>query len=292
MVQGGLVMKKWKRQLSDYLDRIKFLRIFAITLLMAGAVIGFWFLYYGGYLTGNFDSPDKDKAKEIQPFITGLVVPFLTLGSTLLVFDNLRAATKQNFSNNFLKLIDQHHKLVDSISTDVPGISTEESPSKGRAFFDDLAYRIVIDYTWLSPGEHIYDNLPIKPSTDIEVGDSTGEEKLVKIYDYYFHVYQSDLGHYFRNLYNIIRYAERSVSKKIQRQHVKMLRAQLSNYEILLLAYNALHEYGAKFHRLIEKFELLKNLNTEERLPANWEKRIVDLQILKDNYPHFKKHHS
>ena len=230
--------------------------------------------------------------KEIQPFITGLVVPFLTLGSTLLVFDNLRAATKQNFSNNFLKLVDQHHKLVDNVSTNVLDISTEDKPSKGRAFFDDIAYRITIDYNWLPVNSTTVNGLSINPNSDIEVGESTGKEKLIKIYDYYFHLYQSDLGHYFRNLYNIIRYAERSVSKKAQHQHVKMLRAQLSNYEILLLAYNGLHEYGEKFHRLIEKFELLKNLNTEEGLPANWEKRIVDLQILKNNYPHFKKHHS
>lgn len=266
-------------------------RILAISLLITGALLALWFLNYGGYLTGDFMSPDGEKAKEIHPFFTGLVVPLLTLGSTLLVFENLRNTSRQNFSNNFLKLVDQHHKLVDNISTDVLDISTEDKPSKGRAFFDDLAYRIVIDYTWLMPGAPVGDNLPIKPNTDIEAGDSTGKEKLIIIYDYYFHVYQSDLGHYFRNLYNIIRYAERSVSKKVQRQHVKMLRAQLSNYEILLLAYNGLHEYGEKFHRLIEKFELLKNLNTEKSLPANWEKRIVDLQILKDSYPHFKKYH-
>ncbi len=67
-----------------------------------------------------------------------------------------------------------------------------------------------------------------------------------------------------------------------------MLRAQLSNYEILLLAYNGLHPYGKKFHRLIEKYELLKNLNTEERVPIGWERRIIDLKILKDSYPSFK----
>lgn len=284
-------MKISKRQCSDFFQRIMYLRIIAIALLVSGTLVGLWFLYYGGYFNGSFNSPDKDKAKEIQPFITGLVVPFLTLGSTLLIFDNLRTATKQNFSNNFLKLIDQHHKLVDNISTEVYGITTEKKPSKGRAFFDDLAFRITLDYDYLPVNETSNSNLPQKPNADIKVGDSTGKEKLVKIYDYYFHVCQSDLSHYFRNLYQIIRYAERSVSRKVQRQHIKMLRAQLSNYEILLLAYNGLHTYGEKFHRLIEKFELLKNLNTEENLPPNWEKRIVDVQILRDSYPHFLKHH-
>jgi hypothetical protein len=267
-------------------------RIVAVVLLITGFLLALWFLYYGGYLTGEFSNPDKDKAKEIRPFITGLVLPLLTLGSTLLVFENLRNTSKQNFSNNFLKLVDQHHKLVDNISTDIEDISSEEKPSKARAFFDDLAHRISIDYQWLPAGSTRVSGISMQPNSDIDVEDSTGREKLIKIYDYYFHVYQSDLGHYFRNLYNIIRYAEKSVSLSMQRQHVKMLRAQLSNYEILLLAYNGMHQYGEKFHRLIEKFELLKNLNTEERVPTRWEKRIVDLEILKENYPHFKKLHT
>lgn len=269
------------------------LRISALIMLVSGALLAMWFLYYGGYFNGNMLKPDIEKAKEIQPFITGLVVPLLTLGSTLLVFENLRTATKQNFSNNFLKLIDQHHKLVDNINTVVLDISSDEKPSKARSFFDDLAFRITIDFNFLPiiPGS-TKSNLPIKPNPDIDVEETVGKEKLLRIYDYYFHVFQSDLSHYFRNLYNIIRYAERSASVIEQKRHVKMLRAQLSNYEILFIAYNGMHEYGSKFHRLIEKFELLKNLNTEEHLPVNYERRIVDLDILKNSYPHFKKKHS
>lgn len=266
-------------------------RNLAIVLLVAGALLALWFLVLGNYFIGDYLKPDKEKVRELHPFVTGLVVPLLTLGSTLLVFENLRTATKQNFSTNFLKLIDQHHKLVDNICTDILDISDEDKPSKGRSFFDDLAHRIAIDYDWLPENTTARGNLPVKPNIEVEVGESVGREKLIKIYDYYFHVYQSDLGHYFRNLYNIIRYAERSVPLKLQKQHVKILRAQLSNYEILLLAYNGIHQYGEKFYRLIEKFELLKNLNTEENLPVNWEKRIIDLQILRLAYPHFNKYH-
>ncbi|WP_407524624.1 putative phage abortive infection protein [Lacibacter sp. MH-610] len=268
------------------------LRITAITLLILGALLALWFLFLGDYFDGNILMPDKDKAKEIQPFFTGLVMPMVTLGSTLLVLENLRNTSRQNFSNNFLKLIDQHHKLVDNINTVVYGISTESNPSKGRAFFDDLAHRITIDYNWSSGGTRAVSNLDIKPNADIQVGESTGKDKLMKIYEYYFHVYQSDIGHYFRNLYRIVRYAERApFSSKFKREHVKMLRAQLSNYELLLLAYNGLYDYGKKFHPLIEKYELIKTLNSEERVPPNWEKRIVDLEILKNNYPKFKLQH-
>jgi hypothetical protein len=72
-------------------------------------------------------------------------------------------------------------------------------------------------------------------------------------------------------------------------EHVKILRAQLSNYEILFLAYNGMHEYGKKFYNFIEKYELLKSLNTEERLTETRVKRIVDINILREAYPHLKK---
>jgi Putative phage abortive infection protein len=262
-------------------------RITAIVFLISGVLIGVWYLYYGGYFSGAFLNPDVERAREIHPFFTGLVVPLLTLGSTLLVFENLQNTTKQNFSNNFLKLIDQHHKLVDNINSTIEGISAEDKPSKARAFFDDLAWRIATDYRFLPKATADIEN-NLAPNENINVLEKVGKEKLVHIYDYYFHIYQSDLGHYFRNLYNIIRYAEDAASKSVQIQHVKMLRAQLSNYEILLIAYNGMHAYGTKFHRLIEKFELLKNLNLEERLPTDRLKRIVDIKILEENYPHLK----
>lgn len=265
-------------------------RTIAIILLMLGVILALWFLILGGYFSGDILNPDKERAKEIHPFFVGLVVPLVTLGTTLLVFENLMNTSRQNFSNNFLKLIDQHHKLVDNINSEVYGISTTEKCSKGRAFFDDLAHRIVIDYNWLPTSPETGSNLTIKPNSEIETGNCSGKEKLIKIYDYYYHVYQSDIGHYFRNLYRIVRYAESSpFSNSFKEQHIKMLRAQLSNYEILLLAYNGLHPYGKKFYRLIEKYEMLKNLNTEERVPSGWEKRIVDLDLLKGAYPKLKQ---
>ena len=75
----------------------------AISLLIAGALIYFWVLFFGGYLNGNPFVPDPLKAKDINPFITALVVPLFTLGSALLVIENLRISTLQNFNNNFFK---------------------------------------------------------------------------------------------------------------------------------------------------------------------------------------------
>ena len=73
------------------------MRKIAIALLTAGTLIFVWVLFFGGYLNGSPFVPDPLKAKDINPFITGLVVPLFTLGSTLLVIENLRISSFQHF---------------------------------------------------------------------------------------------------------------------------------------------------------------------------------------------------
>jgi hypothetical protein len=254
--------------------------------LIIALILAIWFLAFGGYFKGNLFEPDILKAKEIQPFITGLVLPLLTLGSTLLVIENLKSNTLQNFSNNFFKLIDLHHKLVGNIESQVGGTSAEGKSSKGRDFFDDLAEKIARDYEHLTSSLTTYIiSKDLKEKADGE----SGKDLLMTIYGHYFHIHQSDLGHYFRNLYHIVRFVERSSpDSETKIEYIKMLRAQLSNYEILLLAYNGLHLVGKDFYPLIDKFELLKNLSSETDLPEDYSKRIIDINVLKKEYSHLK----
>lgn len=274
---------------------MKFFKLqnFAVGLIITGVLLAFWYLYFGEFFKGNFFEPDPDKAKNISPFTTGLVVPLLTIGSTLLIYLNLRNTARQNFSSNFFKLMEMHHKLRDNISEFVLEISEDDKPSTGKDFFDDICQRICFDF----------DNTPIKkswlkeddkrtPNQSVNIVNLTDKQKLVAFYDYYFHIYQSSLGHYFRNLYYLVKYADDSLfQSKFKSDHVRMLRAQLSNYELLLLAYNCLHSYGKNFYPLVEKYELLKSLNHETSVPDDYEKRIVDISILLDAYPHIKKYH-
>ncbi len=82
------------------------------------------------------------------------------------------------------------------------------------------------------------------------------DEEYNKLYRYY----QSYLGHYFRNLYNIVKFIETSEipDKKF---YTNLVRAQLSSSELNLLFYNCLSIYGReKFKPLVEKYALLKNM--------------------------------
>jgi hypothetical protein len=68
------------------------------------------------------------------------------------------------------------------------------------------------------------------------------------------------IGHYFRTLYHIFKYVKKT---RVEDSYfyARLVRAQLSDEEVILLFYNALGERGLAFKPFIEDFALLNNLN-------------------------------
>ncbi|MCU0470846.1 MAG: putative phage abortive infection protein [Arcicella sp.] len=265
-------------------------RTIAYLSISASVILTLWFLIFGGILGGEIDSPDLEKIKTLQPFISGIAVPLITFGTSLLIIETYKNTTLQNISNNFFKLIDQNRKILDSLNIDISHLPSDDIKSKGKDFFDDLCDRIARDFEAVVNNDVEYLN-KLDQTLRTKTENKQGKDLLVEIYDFYFHVYQSELGHYFRNLFYIVRYIEKCKIREVEKvEFIKILRSQLSNYEILLLAYNGLHHYGKEFYQYIEKYELLKSLNNESRLPETYTRRIIDNEILKQQYPHLTKY--
>jgi len=79
---------------------------------------------------------------------------------------------------------------------------------------------------------------------------------------------KSDFGHYFRTLYHLIEFVDKS-SIKDKAYYVGLVRAQLSTDEIALIFYNGLSEQGWGFKLLIERYALLKNWRMQEAFQAH-----------------------
>lgn len=86
-------------------------------------------------------------------------------------------------------------------------------------------------------------------------------EKTIESYNRIYLQKRSDLSHYFRTLYHIIKFIDKSnITDK--KQYISIARAQLSSYEQILLFYNCLHYNGIeKFKPLLEKYTLFKNID-------------------------------
>ncbi|MFK5891927.1 MAG: putative phage abortive infection protein [Pseudomonadota bacterium] len=89
----------------------------------------------------------------------------------------------------------------------------------------------------------------------------TPVEKIKTAYDSFWSKSRQDLGHYFRTLYNIFKFLrdpDFSISER--KLYANIVRGQLSDYELSMLFYNCLTEYGNKFIILTEEFALFDNL--------------------------------
>jgi hypothetical protein len=85
-------------------------------------------------------------------------------------------------------------------------------------------------------------------------------------YASFFKTHQASLGHYFRNLYHLVKFIDRSkVDSRDKVFYTHLVRAQLSSREHLLLFYNCNSSLGRKkFYPLVEKYALLENMAQDE----------------------------
>jgi hypothetical protein len=74
------------------------------------------------------------------------------------------------------------------------------------------------------------------------------------------------LGHYFRNLYHVVKFVDRSKIKE-KKRYTNFLRAQLSGSESELLFFNCKSEWGTGFLELAIRYSLLEHLPLGDHFP-------------------------
>ncbi len=85
-------------------------------------------------------------------------------------------------------------------------------------------------------------------------------ERINAAYMRFFDESQAELEHYFRSLYNTVKFVKISDVKE-KRFYTNLIRSQLSSYEVVLLFYSCLSDFGrSKFKPLLEEFALLEAL--------------------------------
>ncbi len=161
---------------------------------------------------------------------------------------------KQNFENTFFELLRLQNEITNSI--DVANIGGHY---KGRDCFEKF-------YEQYCSWHNVHKNQDkMKPSKDL----------VEKSYEKFYEAHQSDVGHYFRTLYNLVKFVHKS-DVQDKRLYTNLVRAQLSSFETVLLFYNCISSYGAiDFKPYVNEYSLLK------ALPRN---KAVDFEALKMEY--------
>ena len=143
----------------------------------------------------------------------------------------------QSAESIIFKQIEFHYKILERIETDEEEV------------FKKIYYRLG-------------DYYGIPPAPDMQSKISEAYQKLDVEYGY-------QLRHYFRNLYRIFKYINDISDTEIpdfdKKYYAKLVRAQLSEYELLLLFYNCIWvEDEYKFKKLVIKYGLLEGINLKK----------------------------
>lgn len=178
---------------------------------------------------------------------------------------------RQNFETTFFKLIGFLNSIIQDMDVlfikrdlgfyDPDRKVTEEDILNGKQVNGRDCFKVIYENHFRHEYYHAIRNIP----DDHELTRDENLKLINQAFGHTFNKYQSDLGTYFRNLYNILKYLDESnVKKEDKAVYSNLLRAQLSSYELLILFYNGLSERGeSKFRPLMENYELLKDMPSD-----------------------------
>lgn len=160
----------------------------------------------------------------------------------------------QRFENTLFNLLSLQQSIIDNLSFDPTDSDDETPPSEGRLVFDSLYNSVKMFYA------------NYKSSFAYGIKGLIIHEDDISAYRHCKGI--STLDHYFRHLYRIFKYIDETplIEDEDKYQYASIVRAQLSDCELLVLFYNALNvsdEGELKFKRLIEKYALFNNIREE-----------------------------
>ncbi|WP_247749221.1 putative phage abortive infection protein [Rhizobium sp. L245/93] len=163
--------------------------------------------------------------------------------------DQYQALDRQNFETTFFRMLTLHNTIVNSIDLEWK----RSNPSTVDAAMGNFIRRAVGRDCFKQFFANYSDNYNERPEEDERT-------RLQAAYSKFWDFRQQDLAHYYRYLYNVLRFVHEQKGVDDKMRYVKLLRAQLSDYELLLLFYTALNKNGLNYWVYIHEYELFDNL--------------------------------
>ena len=152
---------------------------------------------------------------------------------------------KQQYENTYFQLLRFHNEIITSIVLEISDVDFTTGTNKIRQINGRKSF---VEY---------YDIFKRFFNTQLEIL-MTGELTLPIIqrivdnsYRQFFDEYQADLGHYFRNLFNILYFIDNLKDKEKSKFYLELLHAQLSNYELVLLYFHCASSNNSEFKILL-----------------------------------------
>nr|WP_263327009.1 putative phage abortive infection protein [Neobacillus sp. Marseille-Q6967] len=154
----------------------------------------------------------------------------------------------QRFEQTFFNLVSLHHDIVNSISFDLNG----DSEINGR----NVLHKIYLKLSKSLEYNETEDSINVR------------YRFINKGYEAWYIEHEMFIGHYIQNIFHLLNFIDRqNMSFENKYQYAKIVRAQFTNTELLILFYNTISRIEKrKFIEIMRKYKLFKYLNTEHLL--------------------------
>lgn len=211
---------------------------------------------------------------QIGDTIGGIMGPFVAIAAAILTFlafwvqfkaneQQRKDITLERFESNLFELI----HIQQDITNNLIFVEKKGNNNKVQAQGRDVFQYVYEDYNFGLDSK--YDNTPI----------IVGVKTLMRYQSVNRYTDLKELGcldHYFRHLYRVFKYINDSdvIDDTDKYKYACMVRASLSQYELIMLFYNCLSSNGnEKFKPLIETYAIFNNIRVE--LLARQEHKIL-----------------
>ncbi len=158
----------------------------------------------------------------------------------------LAVMDKQAFETTFFQMLKLHQDVVGAVV-----YGRKNSQISGLSAIHEMAKNLMNEQNGIKRSE----------LSCVETKSS-----ILECYMKFYGENESRLGHYFRNLYHILKLVDgHDLEEGEKKFYVNVVRSQLSNSDFILLFYNGLSAHGSeKFKPLLEKYEFFEHLTVPD----------------------------
>lgn len=228
-----------------------------------------------------FSLLDFNSTGEIGDTIGGIMGPFIAIAAAGLTFIAFWVQYKANiqqrhdiaierFESNLFEMIHIQQEIINGLLIEELMYSSEINTQRGRDVFQ-FVYETAKHKIW--PGDECREST-LKHALELSEDTKLVVASLERMWF---------LDHYYRHLYRIFKYIddanENIVDAHKKYEYASIVRATLSQYELIMLFYNGFcHQ---KFKGLIEKYAILNNLRCG-LLASDRDKRLYSRKLSPD----------
>lgn len=183
--------------------------------------------------------------------LVGVILLFITyIGQRKISQKQDKRQYSQQFESTLFNLLDQQRNILLNLKGNVPDgfDSTIQADGEKYVFLlrADLSKRLL--------------ELNYEPELLSDDNKNLLKVKVNDIYSLFFQEHSSQLGHYFRHLYHILKYIDDSQNED-KKKYTDLCQSQLNTDELYLCAINGISNFGRKkMLPLLDKYSFLENL--------------------------------